>query len=93
VNDLPDEVLKSLIDIRDRLDSRNMTDHDMLIRLNTMSDQMLLSLREIKDSHASQMASLTARVTSLEQARWMMLGAAGVIGCVASVAVEFFRKG
>lgn len=86
-----DEVLRALKAIDERLERQKMTDHDLLINLNAVSNQIVQSLKEIKDSHASEMSALSARLVALEQARWMMLGAAGVIGAVAGILVEIFK--
>jgi hypothetical protein len=93
VPDYPqDEMLRLVKSLDERLDRQKMTDHDMLIRLTTNVDQVIVTLKEIKDGHASQMAALEVRVAALEQARWMMLGAASAVGALASVAVEVFLK-
>lgn len=87
-----DEMLQHLKEIRETLQSRNLSDHDLLIRLSTQAEEIMRSLTDMKDSSTSRMASLEARVSGLEQARWMMLGAAGVLGTIAGVLVEFFKR-
>lgn len=87
-----DEVLRAIKAIDERLERQKMTDHDLLINLNAVSNQIVQSLKDIKDSHAAELSSLSTRIVALEQARWMMLGAAGVIGAVAGVLVEIFKR-
>ena len=87
------EVRRRVMDIQERLDVRNLSDHDMLIRLNTLVEGVAGSVGEIKEAHVNQTAQLDARVRALESARWMMLGAASAFGAVASVVVQFIKRG
>ena len=87
------EVRRRVMDIQERLDVRSLSDHDMLIRLNTLVEGVAGSVGEIKESHVNQTAQLDARVRALESARWMMLGAASAFGAVASVVVQLIKRG
>lgn len=90
------DMRERIVDIQERLSVQHMTDHDMLIRLNALSEGIAQQLTRLADGHAEQAASVDTRLRALEQARWTMLGAAGAIGAIAGLAVQalvvFLRK-
>lgn len=89
-NDLSDvaELKARVTEIHEMLSGRNLTDHDLLIRLNTLSEGVRQDLGDLKTGIIQQVSGLDTRVRALEQARWQMMGAAGVIGAIAGLLVE-----
>lgn len=68
-----------------------MSDHDLLIRLNTLTEVIVRDVSEIKSEHAQAVSQLSTRVEALEQAKWMMMGAAAACGAIAGFAVRLLR--
>ena len=86
------DVRTRVMDIQERLDVRNLSDHDLLIRLSRDSETMVSTLREIKESQSTQTQSLDTRVRALEEAKWMMYGAAAAFGAVAGWIVSLVHR-
>lgn len=77
--------------IEDRLSLQKMSDHDLLIRLNTQSEGIAQSLHSVAMTQAAQAVALDNRLRVLEQTRWLMLGAAGAIGALGGYIVRVWR--
>ncbi len=75
-------------EIHERLSMQNMSDHDLLIRLNTQSEGIAGQLARLADTHSAQANGVETRLRALEQARWMILGAAAAFGAVAGLVVQ-----
>jgi hypothetical protein len=89
---------KDLLDVREKveqihgmLSDRSLNDHDLLIRLNTISERIAADLGDVKTSVLNQLANIETRVRALEQARWMMLGAAGVLGIIGNLVMNILN--
>ena len=82
------EVRQRVVEIQEMLHSRNMSDHDLLIRLNAISERMAADLGDVKTGVLQEISSLGTRVLALEKARWMMLGAASTLGFIASLIAD-----
>ena len=74
------EVLAHTREIRERLSMQNMSDHDLLIRLNTQTEGISGQIARLAEINAAHQSDVERRLRSLEQAKWMLLGAAAVFG-------------
>lgn len=70
---------------------QRLDDHDLLVKLNERAQMTFQSVAELKTSIETKQGNLDDRLRALEQARWMMLGAAAAFGAIASVVVQFIK--
>lgn len=62
---------------------QSMSDHDLLIRLNTQTEGISSQITRLGEIHAQHTGDVERRLRSLEQTKWMMLGGSAVIGALA----------
>jgi hypothetical protein len=70
-----------------------MDDHDLLVRLNTRSEMTFLGVTELKTTIEAKQRDLDSRLRALEESRWRMLGAAGMVGAIASAVITYLKHG
>jgi hypothetical protein len=68
-----------------------LDDHDLLVKLNERAEMTFRRVDELKGTIEMRQANHDDRLRALEQARWMMLGAAAAFGAIASVVVQFIK--
>ncbi len=92
---VPEETMQDLharvVEIQDRLSVQKMTDHDILIRLSTQSEGIATQLNNLATNQARDAANMDTRVRALEQARWMIVGAAAAVGALAGYLSQFLK--
>lgn len=66
-----------------------MTDHDLLIRLDTLLEGVLAEIKEIKNT---KIADLEDRVRLLERGYWKTAGVIGVVALSSEVIGHFVLK-
>ena len=86
------DVRARVVDIQTRLEERNLSDHDLLIRQAAILELMQYDLAEMKDDSRKSETEIDARVRVLEQAYWKIMGAAALAGAVAGFIAKFIGK-
>lgn len=86
------DIRERVVEIQDRLSVQKMTDHDILIRLSTQSEGISVQLNNLATNQARDSANMDTRVRALEQARWMIVGAAAVVGAIAGLLSKYVMK-
>lgn len=76
----------------DMLDSQLLqSDHDMLVELRTLMQRLLMDVKEMHTRFIDDAVDMNRRVSRLENFRWWIMGAAGMLGFLGSLLTRLLR--
>lgn len=74
------------------LDSQLLqSDHDMLVELRTLMQRLLMDVKEMHTRFIDDAVDMNRRVSRLENFRWWIMGAAGMLGFLGSLLTRLLR--
>lgn len=70
----------------------HQSDHDNLVRLAVLSEQVARDINEIKSSHAHQVSDNDRRIRELEASRWKLAGVLGLLSIITPIIATFLIR-
>jgi len=70
----------------------HQSDHDALVRLAVLSEQMAHDVSDIKGTHARHSAENESRIRELEASRWKLAGVLGLLSIITPVVATFLIR-